>query len=145
MASAWRRGQNGSIDIWALYWTVCRYSHVQMIDLPIKAVRKLGEEDRCDCSGYLVMRARVSMTSRMILQGSAYVWGCTHQLSLPAAETHSSRRGWKVKLSACGLGQSFQGEARIHRGRCRSRHAMRGSPSVDPDAPETKDKSVDLP
>jgi hypothetical protein len=44
------------------------------------------------------------------LQGSAYVWRCVHQLSLPTAETHCTR---KVKLSVCGLGQSVQGDAGI--------------------------------
>jgi hypothetical protein len=84
------------------------------------------------------------MTSRMVWQGSAYVWRCTHELSLPTAETHGSRKGRKVKLSACGLGQSFQGELSVHRC-CKSRFAVGGSPSVDPDAPETRDKNIDLP
>jgi hypothetical protein len=38
----------------------CEHFHVETIGLPVEAVRELGEDDRRDCSSYLVRGTLVS-------------------------------------------------------------------------------------
>lgn len=65
-------------------------------DLPVEAIRKFGQDDRCDRSGH--------------------VWGRTHQLCLPAGETHRSSESGKVELGPCAIVSiRFEFAAIIHR------------------------------